>query len=189
MYSVLKITEIKEKILKNDKVKNNILKRHQCSVDSSENLNFESSIQSIIFSLLPIIFSGLSIFLFFNDKVFLSFPCFILGGIISLFSMHTSIVQQEKQNTLVHEDFIDISEVMSKEDLQILINFYEYNFYKDEGNKEKTYKFDLRDLINPVNLKDYPEEAKSINKEKRDMYLESIYNKEDSQSITEFKNN
>lgn len=178
MYSVLKITEIKEKLLKNEKVLNTILKRHQCVLDSSGKLSFDSSILSILFAFLPLTLSVLSLFLFFNDKFLLSFPCLIFSVMTSLIFMHNSIAQQEKKNTLIHDDFIDISDTLSKEELQTLISFYEHNFYKDEDNKDKTYKFNLTDLINPVDLKDYPEEAKSVNKKKRDMYLDSVYNGE-----------
>lgn len=187
MTSVLTITEIKEKLLQNEKVKNAILERHQCSINNSGKVSFESSTLSIAFAFLPVILSGLSIFLFFNDKFSLSFPCFIVGGAISLISMTSNIAEQEKQNTLVHEDFIDISEAISKEELQTLISFYEHNFYKDEDNKGKTYKFDLTDLINPVDLKNYPEEAKSFNKKKRDMYLDSVYKDESSKTSSHLK--
>lgn len=187
MYSVLKITEIKEKLLKNEKVLNTILKRHQCVLDSSGKLSFDSSIQSILFAFLPLTLSVLSLFLFLNDKFILSFPCFIVSVMTSLIFIHNSVDKQIKQNTLIHDDFINISEAISKEELQTLIGFYEHNFYEDEDNKDKTYKFNLTDLINPVDLKDYPEEAKSVNKKKRDMYLDSVYKDEGSKTSSHLK--
>lgn len=182
MIDICKIIHLKEKVFNNENVKNQIFQRHNCVFNNNKkHLAFSPqklNLMNSFFTFSPLLLSITGIYLYFKyDMMFYGIILSLIGSFIMIIysDIMTEII--ENNNLLTHEDYKDLSQVINKEELQLLISYYENIFYQDERNQRKTYKFNLRDLFNPVSIED-AETLKQINQSKFNTYLDSVYDSE-----------
>lgn len=187
MIDICKIIYLKEKVFNNENVKNKIFQRHNCVFNNNKkHLSFfpqKLNLMNLFFTFSPLLLSITGIYLYFKyDMMLYGILLSLIGSFIMIIysDIMTEII--ESNNLLTHEDYKDLSQVINKEELQLLISYYENIFYKDERNQRKTYKFNLRDLFNPVLIED-AEALKQINQSKFNTYLDSIYDSEKNWKI------
>lgn len=172
------IINIKNKINESDSVKNSIFSRHNI-VDLNKNgFVFEKNDSKynvickacVLFCICGVIFSG------FYD----SFPFFLLFMMGILFSalsdIFITVFNNNNSLLMTHEDYVDLSKILTKEEIKTLIEFYTQHGIKGRID-EHDYCFNLADLYEPFEA-EYavkPEILKVIKETRFDNYLESLY--------------
>lgn len=172
------VINTKNKINDNDSVKNSIFKRHNII-----NLNKNGFVFGKNTSKYNLISKGCivsciagGIFSIFYDSIAL-FLLFSIGILISILAdIFMTVFNNNNSLLMTHEDYVDLSKILTKEEIKTLIEFYTQHGIKGRID-EHDYRFNLADLYEPFEA-EYavkPEILKVIKETRFDNYLESLY--------------
>jgi len=175
---IQEVIRIKNKVNDHDEIKKMIFQRHNIT-DFNKNEfifkrvknNYQKMIMVInILPILMIIISFIkgSLFLF-SLSLIISFLTLITYVVYDLFINHNSLI-------MCHEDYVDLSKVLQKEEIKTIVEFYKENGIKGQQLKGD-YLFNIADLYDSFEADDSikPEVLKVIKGTKFDNYLSSLY--------------
>lgn len=175
---IQEVINIKNKINENDVVKSSIFRRHKIIEFKKNEFIFKKkkSKYNFIFKGCMFLFiAGVIISIFYS-----SFPLLLLFfvGILTSLVVDIFITLVNNNNSLLmtHEDYVDLSKILTKDEIKTLVDFYTQHGIKGRID-ENDYRFNISDLYEPFEA-EYavkPEVLKVIKETRFDNYLESLY--------------
>lgn len=178
---IVEILQIKNKVSSNLSIRDLIFERHNIIKYQNNEFSFkkEKKIFNKIMAFLSLSFFIGSIISAFYDNLFLAFSFGISILLFLLSSILYSIFTNNDSLILEHEDYVDLSKILSQDELKSLISFYKEYGVKAMYIGDDEYHFNLCDLYEPFTA-EYsvkPEILKEVKQYKFDEYMQSLYQK------------
>lgn len=172
------IINIKNKINESNSVKSSIFSRHNIVDFKKNEFVFEKNTSKYnIISKGTLLFCIGGVMASFFCSSFILLLLFITGTLISVLAdIFITVFNNNNSLLMTHEDYVDLSKILTKEEIKTLIEFYTQHGIKGRID-EHDYRFNLADLYEPFEA-EYavkPEILKVIKETRFDNYLESLY--------------